>query len=78
MDESILSTFTNTVNLNVFMSALTDGFEDVSDITIPAKSLSVQYNMVDNARIWGLIYTVLAPVLVVVVGLLYWNKRRKQ
>ena len=78
VDESILSTFTNTVNLNVFMSALTDGFEDVSDITIPAKSLSVQYNMVDNARIWGLIYTVLAPVLVVVVGLLYWNKRRKQ
>ena len=78
VDESILSTFTNTVNLNVFMSALTDGFEDVSDITIPAKSLSVQYNMVDNARIWGLIYTVFAPVLVLVVGLLYWNKRRKQ
>ncbi len=77
IDEYFLTNFTNLVNLDVFMNAVTDNFEDVSNITIPAKSLEITYNTIPSAARWSLLFIAVIPVACLVGGLLYWLKRRK-
>ena len=64
-------------NLNVFMNVVTADFEDVTNISIPAKSLEVTYNTIQNAGLYGMVFIFLIPVVVLVAGLLVWTKRRK-
>ena len=78
VDENLVTAYSNMANLTIFMQAATDTFEDVSDITIAAKSLDMAYNMVGNAGMWGLLYVIVIPLGVLVGGFLYWFKRRKQ
>ena len=59
------------------MNAVTDNFDDVSNITIPAKSLEITYNTIPSAATWSLIFIAAIPVSCLVGGLIYWLKRRK-
>ena len=77
ISEQITSQFTNLSNLNVFMNVVTADFEDVTNISIPAKSLEVTYNTIQNAGLYGMVFIFLIPVVVLVAGLLVWTKRRK-
>lgn len=77
IDEYFLTNFTNLVNLDVFMNAVTDNFDDVSSIAIPAKSLEITYNTIPSASMWSLIFIAVIPVCCLVGGLCYWLKRRK-
>ena len=77
ISEQITSQFTNLSNLNVFMNVVTADFEDVTNISIPAKSLEVTYNTFQNAGVYGMVFIFLIPIVVLVTGLLVWTKRRK-
>lgn len=78
VDETLVTAYSNMSNLTLFMQAATDAFEDVSDVTIPAKSLTITYNMVSNVRMWGLLYVIILPLGVLAGGFVYWFKRRKR
>lgn len=78
IDETLLTSYSGVSNLTLFMNSVTDAFEDVSGIAIAAKSLTISYNMVGNVQLWGLFYVILIPLGVLIGGLVYWIKRRKQ
>lgn len=78
VSENLLNAYPSMNNLTIFMQAATDTFEDVSGITIAAKSLTTSYNLVSNVGMWGMAYVVIIPLCVLVCGFVYWIKRRKQ
>ena len=51
--------------------------EDISAISIPAKSLEITYNTVLNPGMWSTLYLAVIPLGVLIGGLAYWIKRRK-
>ena len=77
IDEYVLTSFPSVINLNIFMNALTAGFEDISNISIPAKSLEVSYNVIEGAGTLGLLFVVVIPAAVLIFGFIYWIRRRK-
>ena len=78
LDEEIISSNPSLANQTIFMNAVTVGFDDLSNLSIPAKSLSVTYNTIVNPGLWSTLYIVLLPIVVLVVGLVIWMRRRKQ
>ncbi|MCD8008511.1 MAG: GldG family protein, partial [Clostridiales bacterium] len=54
------------VNLTVVMNTITGGFEDVSNISIDAKSLETTYNTVTNAGLWSLLFLVTLPISILI------------
>lgn len=77
IDEGVLSTF-SVVNLQVFMNALTAGFDSGRNISVPAKSLAVVYNTIPTAGLWSLLFTLVLPVGTLLFGLVYWARRRRR
>ena len=67
----------NGVNLDIFMNALTAGFDDISAVSIPAKSLETSYNTIANVGLWSLPFVAVIPILTLAVGLVYWLRRRR-
>lgn len=77
ISEVVTESFSNVSNLTVFMNALTDGFEDVQNISISTKNLTEEFNTIVNGGMWGLLFIVVIPVILVISGLVIWLKRRK-
>ena len=77
VDQSILTFNPSMVNLDIFLNAATSGMEDISAISIPAKSLEITYNTVLNPGMWSTLYLAVIPLGVLIGGLAYWIKRRK-
>lgn len=77
IDDGLNSTFTNLTNLELFMNAVTANFEDVTNVSIPSKSLEVTYNTVTHGGMWGIIFILVIPVATVAAGLVVWLKRRR-
>ena len=67
----------STGNLELFMSALTVDLEQVSQFSIPAKSLAMTYNTITNAGLWSALFVFVIPAVVLLGGLIYWIRRRK-
>lgn len=78
IDGDILSSYPNLVNETLFLNLLTAGFEDGSNLSIPAKSLAVTYNTIPNPGLWSALYLVVLPLVILVTGLIVWWKRRRQ
>ena len=78
IDESILNQFSNLSNQELFVNAVTVNFDDVSNISIPAKSLSTSYNFITGAGAWGMLYIAIIPLGVLGAGLIHWLRRRKR
>ncbi len=78
VNDDITSSFGDSiVNLTVVMNTITSGFEDVSNISIDAKSLETTYNTVNNAGLWSLLFLVALPIAVLIFGFVRWFRRRK-
>ena len=77
IDDGLNSTFTNLTNLDLFMNAVTANFEDVTNVSIPSKSLEVTYNTVTHGGMWGIVFILVIPVITVAAGLMVWLKRRR-
>ena len=77
ISESLVSSFSSLANLQVFMNALTAGFDDMTTVSIASKSLTVTYNTVTNPTLWTLLFVVVVPLAVLVGGFVHWMRRRK-
>lgn len=77
IDEGLNTSFTNLTNLSLFMNAVTANFDDVANVSIPAKSLDVTYNTVTRGGLWGILFIFVIPVITLAVGLVIWLKRRR-
>lgn len=77
IDDGLNSTFSNLTNLDLFMNAVTANFEDVTNVSIPSKSLEVTYNTVTHGGMWGIVFILVIPVATVAAGLMVWLKRRR-
>ena len=53
------------------MSALTVDLEQVSQFSIPAKSLAMTYNTITNAGLWSALFVFVIPAVVLLGGLIY-------
>ena len=58
------------------MNAVTGGFDDVTNLSIPAKSLSVAYNTIANPNLWSSLYIIVLPIGILAAGLIFWTRRR--
>lgn len=77
ISESLVTSFNSLANLQIFMNALTAGFEDMSTVSIPSKSLTVTYNTVSNPTLWTLLFVIVIPLAVLAGGFVHWLRRRK-
>ena len=75
--DEIVQAFPSLVNMQVFMNAVTANFDDVSNISIAAKSLEVNNNTVTGGGMYGLLFIAVIPVIVLVAGFIHWMSRRK-
>ena len=78
VDDEIITYNPSMINLDLFVNALTAGFEDISSISIPAKSLEITYNTFTNAGLWSTLYLAVIPLVTLIGGLIYWMNRRKK
>ena len=46
--------------------------------TIPAKSLEVSYNAVNNAIIIALPFMIIIPAALIIYGLVVWTKKKRR
>ena len=77
ISEYITGSFTNLANLEVFMNAVTWNFDDVTNISIPAKSLQEPYNSIVNGAMWAMLFIFVIPAAVLITGFAVWTHRRK-
>lgn len=78
VNESLIAQFGDSIaNLSVFMNTVTSGYEDISNISIEARSLETPTNTVTNAGLWGLLFVAVLPIVALAVGFVRWWKRRK-
>lgn len=77
VDDALVSSFTGVANVEVFMNAMTAGFDDMETISIESKSLEVTPNTVRNPALWTLIFVIILPVVILLGGFLHWLRRRK-
>ena len=76
-DTGITSSFTNLDNTNLYVAAVLAGFDDVSAISIAPVSLTVPMNTVTTAGLWGLLFILVIPAVLVVCGFVRWMRRRR-
>ena len=77
LDGTLLAQNPSLANLTLFTNALTAGFEDVSNLSIPAKNLAVTYNTIQNPGLWSTTYLIILPVGFLLCGFLFCLRRRK-
>jgi ABC-2 type transport system permease protein len=77
IDEGVNTSFTNLNNMNIFMNAVTANYPDVTNVSIPSKSLDVGYNTVTKGGLWGGLFVFVIPTLTLGTGLVIWLKRRR-
>ena len=77
IDQSITDTFPQLENTQLFMNAVSANFEGVQNLSIEAKSLSVEYNTVQYAGLFSLFMIFGIPAAILIGGFVVWFKRRK-
>ena len=77
LDGTLLSQNPSLANQTLFVNALTAGFDDVSNLSIPSKSLAVTYNTIQNPGLWSTAYMIVLPIGILLCGFLFWLRRRK-
>ena len=76
-DTGITSSFTNLDNEDLYVAALLAGFDDVAAISIAPVSLSVPMNTVTTAGLWGLLFILVIPGVLLIWGFVRWMRRRR-
>lgn len=77
ISEQITDTFTELENTQLFMNVVAANFENVKNVSIEAKSLSVEYNAVQHAGLFGTLMIFGIPAVVLIGGFVVWYRRRK-
>lgn len=77
IDDSLTSMYSTLENNTLFMNAVTSNFENVSNVSIEAKSLEVTYNTMQYTGISTLVVIFGVPAAILLYGFVKWLKRRK-
>lgn len=77
IDQGITDSFSQLENTQLFMNAVTANFEGVQNLSIEAKSLSVEYNTVQHAGLFSMIMIFGIPAVILIAGFAVWFRRRK-
>ncbi len=77
IDSSILSSFTNIANADIFINTLVYDREEVSNIAIDAKSLEVTYNTIEDATAISSLFIVILPLSILIFGIIVCVKRKR-
>lgn len=77
IDQNITDTFPQLENTRLFMNAVSANFEGVQNLSIEAKSLSVEYNTVQHAGLFSLLMIFGIPAVILIGGFIVWFRRRK-
>lgn len=64
-------------NLTLFVNSVMNNFDDVENVAIEAKSLSVEQNTPVHAGAISLVIIFVIPLAVLVIGFVAWMRRRK-
>ena len=64
-------------NLTLFVNSVMNNFDDVENVAIEAKSLSVEQNTPVHAGTISLIIIFVIPIAILVIGFVTWMRRRK-
>lgn len=76
-EDTLLSSFPSIGNLSIFMNAAAYGLDEVTAVSIPAKSLEVSYNMITAGGLWSALFIIVIPIIFLIAGFVIWMKRRK-
>ncbi len=77
IDPNVTSSYTNIENLTEFMNIVTSNFDDVENVTIPAKSLEVSMNTFASTGGWSALFIGVIPAVALVGGFVIWIVRRR-
>lgn len=77
INAEITDQLTTLDNLTLFVNSVTENFEDVENLAIEAKSLSVEQNTPMHAGGISLIVIFVIPLAVLICGFVVWMRRRK-
>ena len=77
VDQTITDTFPQLENTQLFMNAVSANFEGVQNLSIEAKSLSVEYNTVQHAGLFSLLMIFGIPAVILIGGFVVWFRRRR-
>lgn len=77
VDESVTKSYATLENNTLFMNAVASNFEEVSNVSIEAKSLAAAYNTMTYVGVSTLVVIVGVPVVILLAGFVIWLKRRK-
>lgn len=69
--------FSNLDNSTLFVNMVMDHFDDVENVSVKAKSLTVQPNTVQHAGGISTLLIFVIPAAVLLGGFIFWMKRRK-
>ena len=81
IDSSIIDQFSNVGNATAFVDCVSSTMDNVSNISIPAKSLEVSTNTntaTGGGMAWGALFMVIIPVVLVITGFVIWFRRRRK
>lgn len=69
--------FHNFENAQIFMNAVSANFDGVQNLSIEAKSLGTEYNMIQHAGLFSLLVIFGIPAVILIAGFSVWFRRRK-
>lgn len=75
--EEVTSAFTTLENTTLFMNSVMENFEGSTNVSIESIIIQETYNVVENANGLSLIFLVIIPMTVLIMGFVVWNDRRK-
>ncbi|MDD3403903.1 MAG: GldG family protein [Hespellia sp.] len=77
IDSQITDAFSSLENVTLFMNAVSNNFDGVTNLSIEAKTLTTETNTMQHGGVISLFLIFGIPVLVIVGGFVVWFKRRK-
>ena len=77
IDPNITDVLTTLDNTTLFMNAVAENFDGVQNLSIEAKSLSVEYNTMQHTGLLSFVVIFGVPAVVLIGGFIVWFRRRK-
>lgn len=81
MDSTVIDQYSNVGNAAAVVDCVSSTMDNVSNISIPAKSLEVSTNTntaTGGGMAWGALFMVIIPVVLVIAGFVIWFRRRRK